>query len=388
MEGYATTTDLIYGGICWTLIVTCLVCAAFRWFHMCHPCNLNPDYYYPARRFVCVFYLCQLLYLPFIVRPSDPHTILYTRCVELVLTTALLPLILIRFFKPNARLAFLNKPAFYVAPLLAFAVIGVITLFWPANLFLSDPGVFLLVVGIVACAMCLVLLDITVWLWREIGRYHKAEYSNEADFPYKFAQKVLFSPWLVVGLCWVIFFTGNRVLMAVLWGLLSVFAVYYGVAILHPQRKGVSCAAEGGPEADNADLREAIVAVEAKNAAENSQPPVADGKLKDAIRSRVIEIARKRYLEPHLMRRDIIAEFDYGERTIAGAVISEFGFYDMVNMLRLEHARRYAEAHPNETKESIAVSSGFKDRFAMRHAARRIGGGSREILDGFAPEIL
>lgn len=376
MEGYADTADLIYAGICWTLIVACLVCAAFRWFHACRPCDQDPDCHYPARRYVCVFYLCQLLYLPFIFRPSDPRAVLYARCVELVLTATLLPLILNRFFKPNIGPAILHGPAFYVVPLLVFAAVGVTAMFWPGNVFLSSAGVFLTVVGMMCCLMCVALLGITVWLWRGIGRYHEAEYSNEADFPYRFAQKVLFSPWIVIAFCWVIFFTGSRVLMAVLWGVLSVLAVYYGVIILHPQREVAACACEG----ENPGTIQEV-------AAAGEPQPVADGHVSAAIRGRVVEIARRRYLEPHLRRRDIIAEFDYGERTLAGAVISAFGFYDMINSLRLEHARRYARAHPNETKESVAVSSGFKDRFAMRHAARRIGEGNREILEGFEPEI-
>lgn len=399
MEGYVDTVDLIYGGICWTLIVSCVVCAAFRWFHLCYPCHLDPDYYYPARKFVCVFYLCQLLYLPFVLRPSEGHTLLYTRCVELVLTTILLPLILNRFFRPKTRVGFFGGYAFYVLPLTAFALVGVATLFAPANVFLSFPVAFLWVVGVVCALMCLLLLNITLWLWRGIARYHKAEYSNEEDFPYRFAQKVLFVPWVVIAFCWVVFVTGERALMAVLWGCLSVLSVYYGIVILHPQRGAASGAQKGkaptdpdGEEHGEAEnLGEVIAAVDAEEEevqAREAAQPAREGRDSEAVRRRVVEIARRRYLEPHLMRRHIIAEFDYGERTLAGAVISDFGFYDMINALRLEHARLYAQAHPNETKESVAVSSGFKDRFAMRHAARRIGRGNPEILEGFSPRVV
>lgn len=364
--------DLLYGGLCWTLIVVSVVCAVFRWGHLCHPYHLEADYYYPARRYVCAFYLLQLLALPFVVRPSEPHTLLYTRCVELVLTTTLLPLILNRFFRPKARLCFPRAFAFYLLPLAAFGLVGVVTLFRPDNLFLSAHSVFLWVVGAVAGVMCVVLLNFTVWLWRAISRYHRAEYSNEDDFPYRFAQKVLFSPWVVVAGCWAVFGMGSRPVMGVLWALLCVLSVYYGVTILHPQRKGVANA-----EGAETEIMEEVLAEE--------EPTEAEPALNEDVCRRVFAIVRRRYLEPHLMRRDIIAEFDYGERTMAGAVISHYGFYDMVNTLRLAHARRYAEAHPNETKESVAVSSGFKDRFAMRHAARRIGEGTAEVLDGFEP---
>lgn len=368
MEWYKTTTDLIYGGLCWTLVVTCILCAVFRRFHLCHPFHQHPDYYYPARKFVCAFFLCHLLYLPFVVRPSEPHTVLYTRSVELLLTTTFLPLILNRFFRWPTKTRGPLGYAFYVCPLAALAVVGLCALFSPENVFLSCPVVFLSITGGVSCVMCVALLRVMLWLWREIDRYQKAEYSNEADFPYRFAQKVFFFPWAVIVFCWGIFFTGNRLLMAVLWVVFCVFAVYFTVIILHPQRGKASDSAEGVAEPPVEDIRRVIKSVDEDDALSQDNP----SGLNAAVRARVMEIARRRYLEPHLMRRDIIAEFDYGQRTEAGAVISALGFYDMINTLRLEHARRYAEAHPNETKESVAINSGFKDRFAMRHAAKRI----------------
>lgn len=385
MEWYISTSDLIYSGMCWTLIVTCVLCAVFRWFHLCHPFNHNPDYYYPARKFVCAFYLCQLLYLPFIIRPSEPHTILYTRCVELLLTTVFLPMILNRFFQSQKKTSNLYRYAFYICPLVAFAIVGLTTLFTSGNLFLTNPLIFLCITGFISCIMCMKLLHIMIWLWHKIDNYHKEEYSNEADFPYKFAQKVLFLPWIVIGFCWIIFFTGNRLMMAVLWAMFCILAAYYAVTILHPQRKNSSEIMDGMLKVEDEETETASQKTDKDNSADADKQIVHNNQ---AIRLRVIEIARHRYLEPHLMRRDIIAEFNYGERTEAGAVISSFGFYDMINTLRLEHARQYAKVHPNETKESIAINSGFKDRFAMRHAASKIGEGNPEILDGFTPKDL
>lgn len=388
MEWYQTTADLVYGGICWTFIVSCVLCAVFRWFHLCHPYDKDPDYYYPARRFVCAYYLCQLLYLPFVVRPSEPHTILYARSVGLLLTTTFLPLILNRYFRATTKSHRDYGYAVYVCPLAAMWIIGLATLFCPDNVFLCSPAVFLSATGAVAVAMCVMFLRVIIWLWRKIERYQKTEYSNEEDFPYRFAQKVFFLPWAVIAFGWLVFFTGDRLLMAVMWGALSVFAVYFAVTILHPQREKRTESASGALPMEDVDLETVIKAADEEEALSLAEGQGNDESLGGAVRARVIGIARRRYLEPHLTRRDIIAEFDYGERTAAGAVISSFGFYDMINTLRLEHARCYAKAHPNETKESIAICSGFKDRFAMRHAARRIGEWNQEILDGFTPLVM
>lgn len=383
MEWYRTTADLLYGGLCWTFIVCCVVSAVFRWFHLCRPYDQDPDYYYPARRYVCAFYVSQLLYLPFVLRPSEPHTILYARALCLPLFTTFLPLTLNRYFRLRAKTGRNFGKLFCVGVLAALGLVGLVTLVQPDNVFLSSPTVTLSVAGAVTVAMCVAYWRITVWLRRQIDRYQKAEYSNEADFPCRLAQKLIFLPWVVILFAWSIILVGDRLLLAIAWGAVSVLAVYFAVIILHPQREKCS---DGAQEAEN--LETVIERAEELDALSVSDCAAHGEERVEAVRRRVIAIARRRYLEPHLTRRDVIAEFDYGERTVAGAVISAVGFYNMINALRLEHARRYAEAHPSETKESVALSSGFKDRFAMRHAALKVGDCDHDILDGFTPLLM
>lgn len=159
--------------------------------------------------------------------------------------------------------------------------------------------------------------------------------------------------------------------------MLTVLGVYYTLIILHPQR-GVLGDSTIKDEGDNSV---------AERAEESGEAEESDTSGADELCGRVIAYCRQHYLEPHLTRRDIVALFDYGQRTLAGRIISEYGFYNMINTLRLEHARQYTEAHPLETKESVAVNSGFKDRFAMRHAERKIGHGIPDLLAGFSPQL-
>lgn len=385
MEWYRTTTDLLYGGICWTFIVCCIQCAAFRWFHLCHPYDQDPDFYYPARRYVCAYFLSQLLYLPFVLRPSEPHTLLYIRAAGLLVTATFLPLILNCYFRGRGKSRGKYERLCYVCPLVGIGVIGMVTLFRPDNVFLRSELVFMSVSGVVSVAECVLFMRVIIWLRHTIEHYQKAEYSNEADFPYRFAQKVLLLPWVVIVSDWLVFLTGSRPLLAVLWCLMSVFSVYFAILILHPQWKKECDVSVGTLAPEGAGLGTVVAAAEEDEAMSAAARKSGVAGVGLEVRERVIAVARRRYLEPHLTRRDIIGEFDYGERTEAGAAISAFGFYDMINTLRLEHARRYASAHPNETKESVAISSGFKDRFAMRHAAGKIGECAPEILEGFTP---
>ena len=52
-------------------ITTCLVVAAVRWFHMCHPYDEHPAYYYPGRPYVIGVYLSSLFLIPYVVQPGS-----------------------------------------------------------------------------------------------------------------------------------------------------------------------------------------------------------------------------------------------------------------------------------------------------------------------------
>lgn len=101
MEWFKDELDLVFAGTSLSMIVVSVVCALVRWFHVCAPYQHNPSYYYPARPMVTMFFLSQLLYIPVVLHPSDPVTLLYVRPLPLLLMTAFVPLILIRFFKAS-----------------------------------------------------------------------------------------------------------------------------------------------------------------------------------------------------------------------------------------------------------------------------------------------
>lgn len=390
MNRYPDIQEVLYCYSCVILITTSVICAAFRWWHICSQCADNPDYYYPARRSVCTFLLWHLLYIPVMLCPASPAVTGYASCVELILISSIIPTVFIKFFKPEHVGAFRRSSLNYVISLTFTALFGAGLLLFPD--FLGDmTDIFRVIVGVAALLYCISLTSVQLWLNRKIDSYHLNEYSNEDDFPYHFAKRVAMTPWIAIALCWAIFFTESRILMAVAWLGVSVLSVYYVIMVLHPQRTMIFAVddverADGSPAAAEDDDRERDTGDEV------AEFPAADSDTEDdlriaSLRPQLIEICRRRYLEPHLTRREIISEFDYGSRTLAGQIISQYGFYAMINTLRLEHARLYAASHPMETKESVAVNSGFKDRFAMRHAERKIGAGISEMLPGFNPSV-
>lgn len=75
---YNTFQDILCADACLVLIVTGIICAALRWFHMCRPYNMEEDYFYPARKEVALTYLIlSLIQIPYFLAPSDDAVIKY-----------------------------------------------------------------------------------------------------------------------------------------------------------------------------------------------------------------------------------------------------------------------------------------------------------------------
>lgn len=76
-------------------------------------------------------------------------------------------------------------------------------------------------------------------------------------------------------------------------------------------------------------------------------------------RRQVLAVVLRRYREPHLQKKDVLAEVDRGKMAPASRYISSVGYYNLINMFRLEYARQYSIAHPQEKQAAVAEASGF-----------------------------
>ncbi len=103
------------------------------------------------------------------------------------------------------------------------------------------------------------------------------------------------------------------------------------------------------------------------------------------MKNEILSIVKMRYREPNLKRTDIIDEIQYGRRRQAGAVISKMGFYRMVNAFRLEHARLYKIKRPSATQDEIAEVSGFKDRWALNNARKKVDNIGYDAIKDYLP---
>ena len=65
--------ELIYSIACSAYVVTCLMFAAVRWFHVCPGAKENKTYFHPDRKIMTVFYTIPIILFPYMFNPAS-HT--------------------------------------------------------------------------------------------------------------------------------------------------------------------------------------------------------------------------------------------------------------------------------------------------------------------------
>lgn len=217
---------------------------------------------------------------------------------------------------------------------------------------------------------------------RRIDEYHIQNYSDEEDFPYKFAAKVLWLPLVWIAMQWVVFLSDSRDVKAVTDVVMSVSLVVLLCAILHPQRtlgpskvqedidriEGDEEAAIGGR--DNGREQEACLA-EASALTWDEES-----------KRQVLSIILRRYKEQHLQKSDILSEMDKGKAAPASRFIASVGYYNLINMFRLEYARQYIAAHPDAKLAVVAEESGFASGSSFSKAKRSVPEIVPEYVEG------
>ena len=94
-----TQPENFYSLACYTYILSGVICAVVRWFHMCRPFDQRGDYFYPARRQVTFFYAATALQLPYMLCPGDPGSWFFARSFGILYYPVCFALLYHRFFQ-------------------------------------------------------------------------------------------------------------------------------------------------------------------------------------------------------------------------------------------------------------------------------------------------
>jgi AraC-like DNA-binding protein len=350
-------------------IASSLFLAVVRWFHMCHPYDQKPDYYYPGRPIVAAFHLNALVLIPYALHPESADAWYLARLYLLPVGLFYCTIMLLSYFGSVMQWKKWLRPIVLLGGPVALAMLAALVLaVWPGaqmGTVISETAAngILYALGLLTTASCLFVMRLIL---RHARLVDKDDYSNPEDFPVVAARR-----WMVlVGMNMVSYWTAalsdSRSVMAVVMLFLSATAGVFLISILHPNR--------------NRPMGESVVAL----GLEPDAVPDGEGQIYQRslplkkrleILSAVTTVVEEKeaYLEPHLTLQEVAERCGYNRSYVAGLIKSEMGgFFTYVNRLRVQRVDDYLQQHPSATVQEAAEESGFVSRKAYYSAKAKL----------------
>lgn len=432
-----TQPENFYSLACYTYILSGVICAIVRWFHMCRPFDQRSDYFYPARRQVTFFYAATALQLPYMLCPGDPGSWFFARSFGILYYPVCFALLYHRFFQMRHLWSKKLSIAYFCSPFLLLGALFVIVVFHQNDLLLPYKRLWECIMVCVSILLTYRLVKECRWVAKKVESYHTQNYSNESDFPFTFAKNMLYLPavWLIV--MWTLFLLDNQMVKAFIDLIMAAWHVLLLCHILHPSRPvsskrsiddmktienenmerilqenellekvveatdnlileepctedeaGVTDEANVTDEAsvtdENNETDEAIERQLIERNGENTRQRIEKEKW-ESVKNEVLTIVSHRYLEPSLKRIEVIRDVSAMNHTLAGTFITQVGFYRLVNAFRVRHYERLMESDStsNLGQEIAAEMCGFKNRWGLANARKRLKDFDYELIERY-----
>lgn len=435
-----TQPENFYSLACYTYILSGVICAIVRWFHMCRPFDQRSDYFYPARRQVTFFYAATALQLPYMLCPGDPGSWFFARSFGILYYPVCFALLYHRFFQMRHLWSKKLSIAYFCSPFLLLGALFVIVVFHQNDLLLPYKRLWECIMVCVSILLTYRLVKECRWVAKKVESYHTQNFSNESDFPFTFAKNMLYLPavWLIV--MWTLFLLDNQMVKAFIDLIMAAWHVLFLCRILHPSRPvsskrsiddmktienenmerilqenellekvveatdnlileepctedeagvtdetnvtdeaGVTDEADVTDETDEANERQLI-----ERNGENTRQRIEKEKW-ESVKNEVLTIVSRRYLEPSLKRIEVIRDVSAMNHTLAGTFITQVGFYRLVNAFRVRHYERLMESDStsNLGQEIAAEMCGFKNRWGLSNARKRLKDFDYELIERY-----
>ena len=315
---------------------------------------------FPARRTLAGMYFLQLTEIPYLTMLDKPEALFYINATALLIFTSYLVLLVrgyffLEFRTPRHMFYFLHPVALCWIVLL-LPLFGVIR-FTPLFRTIMTIVVLLLYMGYIF------LLDkARQQVVRQVREIDENEYSNESDFPVKFAKSVKWMPLLASLLLLVTFLINLYTAKMIRDIVFIVINVWFGIYTMNPHRK-------------SKQLPKMLKKIEDEAPESQSKHRLSDKyciETEEKIVSVIME--KKLYLEEHFTMNDLI-DILHINRNYLSEVISRSqyqSFYRLVNKLRIEHACEMLRQDPSAKLEMVAMTSGFSSGSAFSQVFKRV----------------
>lgn len=408
-----TQPENFYSLACYTYILSGVICGVVRWFHMCHPFDRGGDFFYPARRQMTFFYTATALQLPYVLCPGDPGTWLFARSFGILYYPICFTILYHRYFQTDKPWRQWSAVTYFVTPFLLLGGLLFIVFFHQNNLLIPYKLPWEIAMGGVSILLSIHLFKECKWLIKKVDSYHTQNYSNESDFPFAFAKKILHLPALGLLIMWVLFILDNQMVKAYIDLFMATWQVQFLCRILHPNKMIHSEQNKNNMDFIGNENMEQILQekelfekiVQTTDGQVLEEAPIDDTsdepklitynkeKLRlqmeqenwESVKDEVLTIVSKRYLEPSLKRIEVVRDVSSMNHTLAGTFITQVGFYRLVNAFRIRHYERLmaSDSSANIGQEAAAELCGFKNRWGLTNARKRLKDFDYDLIEKY-----
>ncbi len=345
-----TVESYLFGLVTIVYITALVVLAIVRWFHMCHPYDKKPEYYYPGRPFMILCFLCATVLLPYVFNPDSIDSWFLVKTYFLPMHFFIMTLMMLGYFTSVMQRRYWLRPLIATGiPVVLLLLAELVLAIWPGEQ-LANPDIariFTLVIylfGIISTVVCVVSLrKVREWALR----FDEDDYSNPVDFPVKFANVIIMVIFFCVAMLWVAALVNNRFVMSGAQLMLVIVSVSILVYSLQPNRN-----------------RELDLLEKEEGESATSGNPMSKKTAKEVLAAvrKVVETDQA-FLEPHLTLNDVAARSGYNRTYVTKIIKTEYGgFFNYINSLRLKYFEAYKLEHPDASILEIASESGFGSR--------------------------
>lgn len=408
-----TQPENFYSLACYTYILSGMICGVVRWFHMCHPFDRGGDFFYPARRQMTFFYTATALQLPYVLCPGDPGTWLFARSFGILYYPICFTILYHRYFQTDKPWRQWSAVTYFVTPFLLLGGLLFIVFFHQNNLLIPYKLTWEIAMGGVSILLSIHLFKECKWLIKKVDSYHTQNYSNESDFPFAFAKKILHLPALGLLMMWTLFILDNQMVKAYIDLFMATWQVQFLCRILHPNKMIHSEQNKNNMDFIENENMEQILQekelfekiVQTTDGQVLEEAPIDDTsdepklitynkeKLRlqmeqenwESVKNEVLTIVSRRYLEPSLKRIEVVRDVSSMNHTLAGTFITQVGFYRLVNAFRIRHYERLmaSDSSANIGQEAAAELCGFKNRWGLTNARKRLKDFDYDLIEKY-----
>lgn len=390
-------TELIYSIACTVYVVTCLMFAAVRWFHVCPGAKENKSYYHPDRKIITLLYAVPVILFPYIFNPASHGSWLLVKGYYPLTHLFYCAVLLFNYFGKVKQWERWHLSGI-ISSVLVFA--SVILLFavalWPGLQISTDMEELLTIIIFSVGLLMTIYCGMAMWqVWQWIHEYSTDNFSNTEDFPLTYARSVLIIPVIHALVVWPMAFLDSPTWLAAMQILLSMFNVIFLISILPSKREGnpLEQMIEDNLETDMEESLEQKLQTEEESKNCPPQPGYAPSeeqsdttpetsnieksvkaerklkKIPEQTRQKIVDgieralVQQRLYLNPNLCLKEVVEVCGYSQAYVSRVLREQYGgFFDYVNLLRCRHVDDYAKQHPEVTKEESIIKSGFKNR--------------------------